>query len=130
MKKYNLTIKEISKRLKPSMEIILKNGSKYLVASEAKYVNNDYVFEAIYKDSKILVSIKELYNNELVKEDTDGLFDEEYQNICWNCGKEINSLIDKKCPKCKWYICMSCSACKKTCSPNMRSKSLDTYFGL
>jgi hypothetical protein len=34
----------------------------------------------------------------------------EYINHCFSCKKTITSTLNKRCPKCGWYIC-SCGAC-------------------
>lgn len=34
-----------------------------------------------------------------------------YANVCWSCKSEISSDTDKRCPKCRWYICSKCGSC-------------------
>ena len=34
-----------------------------------------------------------------------------YENHCWRCGNPINGAWNKRCPRCKLYICPNCGAC-------------------
>ena len=38
-----------------------------------------------------------------------------YINHCWRCKGMINSIVDKQCPDCGWYICRQCGSCKRIC---------------
>lgn len=34
-----------------------------------------------------------------------------YSNHCWNCKKDIDSKVQKRCLKCGWYVCDECESC-------------------
>ncbi len=37
-----------------------------------------------------------------------------YLNHCWDCAQPIDSRLNRRCKKCRWYIC-SCRACAPDC---------------
>ena len=75
--------------------------------------------ELRFKRNKILDALqkKDYERYKLIKKIMDDIkysFNIPYQNHCWNCSANIDSLFNKRCPTCHWYICSNCgSSCNQ-----------------
>lgn len=50
-----------------------------------------------------------------------------YKNVCWNCGKSIDSKVDMPCNRChKFYKCKNCKKCLCD-NPVYKNKSKDFF---